>query len=101
MIYPESHSMAGSELRLDQALFISRHVFFIIVLGTFDDQGSLSKKHKTWEQRWSQYLKVSHSFAPSLLDTSTKKLFFPPFLLEETVILSTSEFLEHLESIAF
>lgn len=39
---------------------------------------------------------VSCSFAPSLLDTTTKML-FPP-LLEETVILSTSEFLEHLKS---
>jgi hypothetical protein len=43
---------------------------------------------------------VSCSFAPSLLDTTTKMLFFPP-LLEETVISSTSEFLEHLKSMLF
>lgn len=46
MTYPESYSMAGSELGLGRALFTSEHVFFTIVLGNFDDKGYLSKKDK-------------------------------------------------------
>lgn len=81
MTYPESHCMAGSELRLNQVLFTSQHVFFIIVFGIFEDQHSLSEKDKA-SAEMSQYIKVSHSLALSLLDISTKK-FFPSFLLEE------------------